>query len=150
MRLYASRVQQSIPTIWYEDTVESSNANNERVCFHPDLRVYFSTTSRWSMNWQVNIDFYFCRIRHKCPDCSKDFSRKDHLKRHQNITHGGIRHQCPVCPKKFGEKSYIKVHLKSIHGKILYQAPFCTGCGMKFNSVGDNFCRNCGTRRQPM
>lgn len=29
-------------------------------------------------------------------------------------------------------------------------APFCTECGTKFNSAEDNFCRKCGTRRQPL
>ena len=53
-----------------------------------------------------------------CPDCSKQFKRSEHLKRHIRSVHSNIRpFHCKYCEKKFSRSDNLAQHLKT-HYKL--------------------------------
>lgn len=53
-----------------------------------------------------------------CPDCSKQFKRSEHLKRHIRSVHSNIRpFHCKYCEKKFSRSDNLAQHLKT-HYKV--------------------------------
>lgn len=53
-----------------------------------------------------------------CPDCSKQFKRSEHLKRHIRSVHSNIRpFHCKYCDKKFSRSDNLAQHLKT-HYKV--------------------------------
>ncbi|CAH2352767.1 hypothetical protein CLIB1423_08S00628 [[Candida] railenensis] len=54
-----------------------------------------------------------------CPDCTKQFKRSEHLKRHIRSVHSNIRpFHCKYCEKKFSRSDNLAQHLKT-HYKTL-------------------------------
>jgi len=70
--------------------------------------------------------------RHVCGECSKTFTRKDHLVAHMN-SHMGIRYSCD-CGATFTQRSSLNKHIKSIHLKYRYT---CEICGSIFTEKGN-------------
>jgi len=58
---------------------------------------------------------YKC-LQWKCPDCSKTFTRKDHVKRHRVLSHLSFRpYSCHRCPSTFARRDVMKKHLRRCH-----------------------------------
>ena len=55
--------------------------------------------------------------RLRCEKYSKEFSRKDNLKRHFKACLEKHGHECIHCGKKFARKDNLKRHLKSCQGE---------------------------------
>ncbi|MDD9950253.1 MAG: C2H2-type zinc finger protein [Zetaproteobacteria bacterium] len=68
---------------------------------------------------------------HICPQCSKVFERKLHLKQHIQFVHEKQRPlPCPECDRAFAYNADLKVHLRSVHRKL---KPFsCPKCPQVF------------------
>ncbi|XP_061476263.1 zinc finger and SCAN domain-containing protein 31-like [Rhineura floridana] len=70
---------------------------------------------------------------YQCTECGKILSRKDHLKRHQQIhTRKKKPHQCLYCGKCFRQKSDLIFHERIHTGEKPHQ---CSVCGKNFRST---------------
>ncbi|XP_055303349.1 zinc finger protein 25-like [Sitodiplosis mosellana] len=57
-------------------------------------------------------------VKHTCPICKKDYSKRWSLKVHM-FTHSKIKpHRCSLCIAEFTRRDKFRNHLKSIHGLI--------------------------------
>src|SRR5262249_22951201 len=66
---------------------------------------------------------------HKCSECGKAFSRKDHLSRHMIIHNEQRPYSCRICARAFSQKVYLTRH-EQTHGA---EKPFsCSACGKRF------------------
>jgi len=52
--------------------------------------------------------------KYSCPDCGKQFGRKDHLNRHALI-HSDVVYPCDICGSSFKRKDGLKLHLGKVH-----------------------------------
>merc|ERR1719154_244419 len=52
--------------------------------------------------------------KHSCPDCGKQFGRKDHLNRHA-LTHSGVSYPCNICGSSFKRKDVLSNHMSKVH-----------------------------------
>jgi uncharacterized Zn-finger protein len=52
---------------------------------------------------------------HHCTDCSKVFTSRRNLRRHQRCQHEGIRVICPHCGENCGRRDNLRVHLRRRH-----------------------------------
>lgn len=66
----------------------------------------------------------------ECDICHREFSRKDHMRKHRTIHVPEDRpYSCPYCDKKFCENNILQRHLNSHTGHKPYK---CGICGMAF------------------
>ena len=72
-------------------------------------------------------------VRHCCKNCTKEFKRMDHLRRHEQI-HSSYKpkYDCSICGKKLTRKEFLKVHTGSVHMKKIVNHS-CSVCGRQFN-----------------
>ncbi|XP_042306631.1 zinc finger and SCAN domain-containing protein 31-like [Sceloporus undulatus] len=69
----------------------------------------------------------------QCAECGKVLSRKDHLKRHQQIhIRKNKLHQCSYCGKCFRQRSDLIFHERIHTGEKPHQ---CSACGKNFRST---------------
>ena len=57
----------------------------------------------------------------KCTICDLIFSRKDHLKGHEDSIHKRITYDCKECGKRLARKEQVKRHVDSVHKGIRYK-----------------------------
>ncbi|XP_008303820.1 zinc finger protein 572-like [Stegastes partitus] len=62
---------------------------------------------------------------HKCSDCGRQFSRRDHMAEHLRIHTGEKPHKCSLCGMSFTQRSALSVHLRRHTGEKPY---FCKNC----------------------
>ena len=61
----------------------------------------------------------------KCPECDKEFIRRDKLSIHYRIHTGVKPHSCPVCGKSFNQRSNFTVHMRIHTGVKPHSCPVC-------------------------
>ncbi|XP_049285026.1 zinc finger protein with KRAB and SCAN domains 7-like [Anopheles funestus] len=68
-------------------------------------------------------------VRHRCPDCGKEFASKTNMYRHQHAHRGSKPYKCDICKKGFTQSGTLKTH-RNTHFNI---KPFvCNVCGQRF------------------
>ena len=60
-----------------------------------------------------------------CEICSKQFARKDALRRHVRCVHGQKQYECETCSEKFARKEDLRRHVRSLHGQKQHQCNIC-------------------------
>lgn len=69
---------------------------------------------------------------YQCSICSRLFSRKDHLQKHETVHAPETRiHKCPLCDKRFVENNILQRHLNTHSGNRPWK---CKICGAGFFS----------------
>ncbi|KAM6915893.1 uncharacterized protein FYW49_008995 [Xenentodon cancila] len=71
-------------------------------------------------------EFHMGEKAFKCPECEKEFARRDSLALHLRIHTGEKPHRCPFCGKFFTQNSNLRVHMRKHTGEKPY---FCNSCG---------------------
>ena len=85
----------------------------------------------------------------QCEICSKEFAKKDSLRRHIRSVHDTKQYQCGICLKEFPRKDDVLLHKKSVH--TLCKPFTCEKCkkhfSKRFNYTRHNLscskCRKC-------
>lgn len=77
---------------------------------------------------------------YKCDECDKEFSRKDHLKKHQGIHNRDRPFKCDKCEKSFVRPDHLKEHIYVHTGEKPYM---CVLCGKGFKRSDHLKLHNC-------
>jgi ElaB/YqjD/DUF883 family membrane-anchored ribosome-binding protein len=57
--------------------------------------------------------------RWHCPSCAKDFSRRQHMQRHERSAHSDVKpHVCEICGAGYSRKDHLGEHSKRAHGAV--------------------------------
>ena len=57
--------------------------------------------------------------------CSKEFARKDVLRRHIRWVHDGKQYQCDVCSKEFAGRDALRRHIRCAHDQTEFKEHVC-------------------------
>ena len=60
-----------------------------------------------------------------CEICSKEFARKDALRRHVRCVHDGKQYQCDICLKEFTRKDNLRRHIRCVHDRAEFSQYVC-------------------------
>lgn len=63
---------------------------------------------------------------HACPQCSKLFTRRDHMKRHSKIHSRGEPVKCVECQMWFPAKAQLSRHLLDAHNVQVFECSHCS------------------------
>ncbi|KPI40262.1 Hydrogen peroxide stress regulator 1 [Cyphellophora attinorum] len=62
--------------------------------------------------------------RWHCPSCAKDFSRRQHMQRHERSAHSDVKpHVCEICGAGYSRKDHLGEHSKRAHGVVPVAPP---------------------------
>ncbi|XP_050310891.1 zinc finger protein 93-like isoform X2 [Anthonomus grandis grandis] len=71
----------------------------------------------------------------KCPECSKEFTNRNNIKRHVMVAHCDVRFLCDTCGQSYTTKRNLRIHIQKFHeGLPVQNKPqkkcfFCELCG---------------------
>ena len=71
-----------------------------------------------------------------CSICSKTFTQKSSLYRHQSLVHKGVKkHECKTCHKRYQQKHNLTLHKCLAQKTPVSKSLLCITCGKHFSSV---------------
>ena len=59
----------------------------------------------------------------QCRICFKEFTRREHVKRHMKLHSGHERYACVACDKVYSRKDQLRQHQRQTHGQVLELEP---------------------------
>ena len=70
-----------------------------------------------------------------CTDCEESFSRKEHLKVHQEREHMETitRYKCPTCEELFTQPQTLSRHIREVHSSSVWDRIKCPDCESTFS-----------------
>ena len=96
--------------------------------WHHLLHYWFYVYSQKLATWKSGLDK---ENKNQCLFCNAIFSRKEHLKRHEDSIHKNIKFDCQDCGKQFKQKGMLTIHINIVHKGIKYK---CHQCDKEFTS----------------
>ncbi|XP_046412398.1 gastrula zinc finger protein XlCGF8.2DB-like isoform X1 [Neodiprion fabricii] len=77
----------------------------------------------------ISVEISSLKRSFRCPLCSKEYARKDHLNYHMKIHAGFKDFKCDVCNKEFRQRVHLRNHKKVHTGEREFK---CQVCGKDF------------------
>ncbi|XP_045456948.1 zinc finger protein 665-like [Melitaea cinxia] len=102
-----------------------SRYHRSKACQCPDCNMEFWNLEKLARH-RANIHG---TKKYKCPQCVEKFITQHLMRKHQIIVHG-FGHKCPYCSKMFTRNSHMKNHVRRLHLKE--KNVECTVCKEKF------------------
>ena len=70
----------------------------------------------------------------QCIFCNAIFSKKEHLKRHEDSIHKNVKFDCQDCGKQYKQKGKLTMHINNVHKGMKYK---CDQCDNEFTDPGN-------------
>eukprot|EP00457_Paulinella_chromatophora_P004355 gb/GEZN01004367.1/.p1 GENE.gb/GEZN01004367.1/~~gb/GEZN01004367.1/.p1 ORF type:complete len:638 (+),score=34.45 gb/GEZN01004367.1/:64-1977(+) len=100
---------------------------------HEDLLacVPCNKTFRKLVTLQAHLALHRGENPFRCEECNQSFSRRDSLRRHEQVLHRGeVPHKCGECNEAFAAAWSLKAHMR-MHNRTYWH---CQRCGQRSNS----------------